>query len=140
MLCPHCRKMLVIVEYEGVELDGCVDGGGVWFDAQELVQLFELSGVPRELHDLESRLEELENGGARRRCPRCRGPMTQVHAPGSPETLILDRCDREHGIWFDRGEFVALLGCFLPPGDAALDRVRDFLGAFAGVDTNQGES
>lgn len=139
MLCPHCQKPLLIVEYQGVELDGCVDGGGIWFDAQELTQLFELAGVPCELHDLEDRLEDLEDGATRRRCPRCRGEMQPVHAPGSPDTLILDRCEREHGLFFDRGELMALLTCLLPPDDEALDRVRDFLGAFAGTGDLSGQ-
>ena len=41
MNCPACKKNnMIVVEYKGVELDNCVDCGGVWFDMDELELLF----------------------------------------------------------------------------------------------------
>jgi Zn-finger nucleic acid-binding protein len=123
--------MLVILEVEDVELDVCVQEHGLWFDVQELGQLFEKCGVPEDLQDLENRLEKLPRAGPRRACPRCRGRMESVRAPQAPDTLILDRCPRGHGLWFDRGELEALLACLLEESDEELQMLRDYLGHVA---------
>ena len=132
MQCPICKLDQVIVEYREVELDLCIDGCGLWFDADELRQLFEVAGVPDKLHDLEQSLELLPRGehGAEKRCPRCRGKMRHVRAPGPVEHVILDRCRRGHGLWFDRGELEEILGTLLGEGEDALETVKEFLGQF----------
>jgi PAT family beta-lactamase induction signal transducer AmpG len=38
------------------------------------------------------------------RCPKCRADMEQIEIEG----VIIDRCSRCHGIWFDEGEVEAL--------------------------------
>jgi len=123
--------MLVILEVEDVELDVCVQKHGLWFDVQELGQLFSRFGVPEDLQDLEHRLEKLPHAGARRHCPRCRGRMEPVKAPNAPDTLILDRCPDGDGLWFDRGELEALLACLLEESDEELRMLREYLGHVA---------
>ena len=81
MLCPVCRQPMLIVEFEQIELDACPDCRGVWFDAQELRQLFELVGAPDNAFDLENELERMPRAAARRACPRCRGRIEPVRAP-----------------------------------------------------------
>jgi Zn-finger nucleic acid-binding protein len=132
MQCPVCRQDQIIVEYGGVELDVCADGHGIWFDKDELQQLFETAGVPEMLHDLEARLVFLPRGkhGAEKRCPRCRAKMRHVAEPGPSGDVILDRCRRGHGLWFDDGELEEILDSHLGTEDAALARVRGFLGRF----------
>ena len=135
--------MFVILEVEDVELDVCVHQHGLWFDVQELGQLFEKCGVPEDLQDLENRLEKLPHAGPRRYCPRCGGRMEPVRAPNTPDTLILDRCPRGDGLWFDRGELEALLVCLLEESDEELRLLREYLGhvaAPAEEDTGQEES
>jgi len=84
MQCPVCKSDQVIVEYLGVELDLCYHGCGLWFDKDELQQLFEAAGAGALLQDLEQRLVCLPRGryGPERRCPRCGGKMRHVKAPG----------------------------------------------------------
>ena len=135
MLCPVCRKLLVIVEYDSVELDMCPFCRGLWFDAQELHQLFELAAVPEHCHDLEAYLERLPHQGGRRCCPRCGHRMLPARAPSKSHAVILDECPRGHGLWFDQGELEALFACLLGDHDQALSRVRSYLGQFA--TTNQ---
>lgn len=132
MLCPECRKPLVIVECEHVELDACFQEHGLWFDTDELQQLFELAGAPEALHDLEARLEKLpaHRHGPRRRCPRCRARMRHVGAPGGEHAVILDRCPRGCGLWFDEGELHEVLTAGAVPGDPALETLRGYLGVF----------
>lgn len=135
MKCPVCSTDQLIVEFRGVELDMCVEGCGTWFDADELRQLFEVAGAPEMLHDLESRLAALPTAakGPVRRCPRCNGRMPHVQAPGASGTVILDRCRRGHGLWFDPGELEDILahGDDENGAEGALAKVREFLGQFA---------
>ena len=131
MLCPVCRQPLIIVEYRDVELDACPDCHGLWFDAQELRQLFELAGAIDRFRQLEPQLDRLPHAHPRRKCPRCHGRLEPVRAPTEGEELILDECPREHGIWFDRGELDALLRSALDPQGQSLADVRAFLGKFA---------
>jgi Zn-finger nucleic acid-binding protein len=137
MLCPVCKLDQVIVEYRGVELDMCIEGHGIWFDKDELGQLFDAAGAPDMVHDLEERLIYLPRGkyGPERRCPRCRGKMRHVAAPGPSGDVILDRCRRGHGLWFDKGELEEILALQLGEDDAALGRVREFLGTFVASGT-----
>ncbi|MBN1852999.1 MAG: zf-TFIIB domain-containing protein [Pirellulales bacterium] len=131
MLCPVCRKPLIIVEYENVELDACPDCCGIWFDAQELQQLFEIAGIPRQYHDLEAHLDRLPRAGPRRICSRCRSKLIPVRAPSHPGNLILDECPNGHGLWFDKGELETLLKNLLGEQSEPLDNVRAYLGKFA---------
>ncbi len=142
MQCPVCHTDQLIVEFHDVELDMCVEGCGTWFDADELRQLFEAAGAPDLLHDLEARLEALPLGseGPVRRCPRCRGRMRHVRTPGASGEVILDRCRRGHGLWFDEGELEEILQLETDTlevktdgddtGNRALAKVREFLGQF----------
>lgn len=131
MLCPQCKQSLVIVECDHVELDVCFEGHGIWFDADELSQLFELAGAPERLEDLEDRLQHLKaHGGPKRRCPRCRSKMRHVEAPGPSEEVILDECPRGHGLWFDDGELHQVLSSEMEDGDEALVTIKRYLGSF----------
>jgi Zn-finger nucleic acid-binding protein len=129
MLCPQCHEPLVIVEYHDIELDACPDCHGVWFDAQELRQMFELAGAGAAYHKLEAQLDRLPHAEPRRRCPRCRKRLEPVRAPSAKDDLILDECPYEHGIWFDAGELEALLRASLG-SERALEEVRGYLGEF----------
>ena len=131
MLCPQCRQSLVIVECDHVELDVCFDGHGIWFDADELRQLFELAGAVENGLGLEARFAHLPaHAGSKRRCPRCRGRMRHVEAPGSSEQVILDECPKGHGLWFDDGELHEVLSSELDEGDEALGTIKQYLGSF----------
>jgi Zn-finger nucleic acid-binding protein len=136
MLCPACRSELVVVEYGGVDLDGCPRCRGLWFDADELEILFSQRGA-EEPSDLERTLASLEHGPHRgRRCPRCRGRLMEIEVPTAASEqprvpLHLDRCHRGDGLWFDRDELGRLVAGFPSEKSAALAAVTDFLGRFA---------
>lgn len=131
MLCPVCRQSLVIVEYGNVELDTCPDCQGIWFDAQELQQLFEIAAIPEQYHNLEKQLDRLPRVGPRRSCPRCGGRLVPVRAPAPHDDLFLDECPRGHGLWFDRNELDSLLTSLLGEQSESLMNVRAYLGQFA---------
>ncbi len=129
---------MLIVEFEQIELDSCPDCRGVWFDAQELHQLFELVGAPQSIYDLENQLERLPRAAARRSCPRCRGRIDPVRAPTGDRELILDQCSRGHGLWFDQGELETLFASLLEEESNALSEVRRYLGQFAAKPASDG--
>lgn len=130
MLCPVCRQQMLIVEFDEIELDTCPECKGIWFDSQELQQLFELVGAPEHVRGLENQLERLAHATARRFCPRCRGRIEPVRTANREGALILDQCPRGHGLWFDRGELESLVMAVLGEESDALVEVRKHLGSF----------
>ena len=41
MICPACKKDMIVVEYQRIELDFCPGCRGVWFDCGELELMLE---------------------------------------------------------------------------------------------------
>jgi Zn-finger nucleic acid-binding protein len=139
MLCPECKSPLVILEVQSVELDACPEKHGLWFDAQEVEQLFHLAGVPEDVVALAGHLRPHDGPAKRRRCPRCGGLMEVVRAPGDRK-VVLDRCRRGHGLWFDQGEVTTMLEGLVGDQEGPLERVRAFLGDFAKPPSGAGET
>lgn len=115
LCCASCRASLLVLEFEGVEVDCCPSCGGLWLDAGELGLL--LDGVPEP-----GALLALRGGEAGpRRCPLCEDRMLTARLD---EGVEVDHCRRRHGVWLDRGELAALLAT--RPATDRLLRVRDF--------------
>lgn len=131
MDCPACKGVVVVVEYQSIELDYCTKCYGVWFDAGELSLLTErlsLQGAGLTVNEIAS-LPEKKVAEKPRRCPICRKNMKKVTIGSAPEVLV-DVCARGDGLWFDGGEVGQILGQ-LKDKHAAGDkqgRVIDFLG------------
>lgn len=124
MNCPACGEPQVIVEYDGVELDLCFAGHGIWFDGQELGVL-----LGQDAAALEQELASLPHSRRGRPCPRCDRAMEVVAAPGT-SGVLLDRCPRGHGLWFDDGELESMLHGAAGADREALARIADFLAKF----------
>ena len=109
MDCPKCKAQMIVVEYEGVELDHCVECGGTWFDRDELGLLFEDVGpAARALLPLGAEsLPEAPAHEKRRRCPLCRKKMRKVLV-GPAHDILIDVCPRGEGLWFDDAEVAEL--------------------------------
>jgi len=96
---------MIVLEYEGVEIDYCPETGAIWLDAGELEQIAHLAGAdPARL--ARAIREGQPKGRCEKCCPRCNKRLDRVMVS---ETLELDRCPRGHGLWFDRGELAALV-------------------------------
>ena len=131
MDCPACKGVVVVVEYQRIELDYCTKCYGVWFDAGELALLTERLALKSEALTMNEivALPEKKAAEKARRCPICGKKMKKVTIGSAPEVLI-DVCTRGHGVWFDGGEVGQVLGQ-LKDKHAAADkqgRVIDFLG------------
>jgi Zn-finger nucleic acid-binding protein len=101
MDCPVCKKTMIILELQQVEIDHCTFCSGIWLDEGELELLLEGA---KERDQLLSSLEiDPSCREKKRRCPRCRRKMLKVHA-GKNKDVLIDKCPQNHGIWFDEGE------------------------------------
>jgi len=99
--CPRCNKPTIVLEVQHVEIDHCLGCGGVWLDAGELELLLEGASNKNELMSgLESFARCKEE---RLRCPICSKKLEKIQY-GSGGELVLDKCPRNHGLWFDRDE------------------------------------
>ncbi len=107
MDCPACKNAMITLELAEVEIDHCVHCGGTWLDAGELEVLL---GEPARARQLLDSFHEApaatENA---RRCPICRKKMMKVVVGRAQPPLLIDRCRRSDGLWFDRGELEDLL-------------------------------
>jgi len=111
MFCPGCGKVeMVVLEFEMVEIDYCPRCRGVWLDSGELALIGSRAGA---LHGellaaLEKQLGRRAEGGQQRRCPVCGKRLLTVETQ-PPEPIVLDRCPRGDGLWFDAGELPAVV-------------------------------
>jgi len=129
MDCPKCRVPMMVVEFEGVELDYCVRCDGTWFDRDELELL--LGGLgPEALHLLPSEvgaLPEAATPEARRPCPVCRKKMRKVLV-GTKGDVLIDACARGDGLWFDSAEVAQLTEEIAESVPAVPGRAIHFMG------------
>ena len=131
MLCPTCRKVMIIIEHHRIELDYCTQCGGVWFDTSELELFLHAAGLLSADFTPEAllRLPEIKETPHPRKCPVCRQKLRDVAISEPP--LIVDVCRRGQGIWFDGGEIQQLLvqlAAKTLSGEGASQRVLNFLG------------
>lgn len=131
MNCPACKGVVIVVEYEKIELDYCTQCSGVWFEAGELELLVErlhLDGTGLSPDEI-SVLPQKDVHEKHRRCPICGRRMKKVVLGSDPEVHV-DVCEVGDGIWFDGGEVTQVLSqlkCKLSAGGQT-DRVINFLG------------
>jgi Zn-finger nucleic acid-binding protein len=109
-MCPNCKEPMIVLDWQGVEIDMCPSCGGVWLDLGELELICEQAGA--DPGPLAEALEKAGQGEAtKRQCPRCSKKLRAISA-GEQKRVELDRCPRGHGIWFDRGEMQSFVGSF----------------------------
>lgn len=105
MICPACKEVMIVVEYESIELDYCLNCHGVWFDEGELELLLDNIDLDRTGLSLGKLLAQ--PGAAvrekKRKCPICDRAMRKAFIGEEPR-VMLDVCERGDGLWFDGGE------------------------------------
>ncbi len=123
MKCPVCKLSMLVVEWDGVEIDVCGDCGGVWLDSGELERLLGGEGKAR---DLLASLHPGEAAGEKpRACPSC-GKRMEKARYGRGREVVVDRCRRHHGLWLDKGELEQLYALAGEGGER--DRLAHYLG------------
>jgi len=101
MDCPVCKNAMITLELEEVEVDFCTGCKGIWLDEGELELLLGDGGKSRSLISSFDKVPEA--GEDHRKCPICDKKMEKV-AVGKDTAMLLDRCVRGDGLWFDKGE------------------------------------
>ena len=102
MDCPVCKNAMITLELEEVEIDHCTDCGGIWLDAGELELLL---GEPEKAGQLLNSFKiDSASTEKPRKCPICLKKMRKIIVGTSTPTLLIDKCRRDDGLWFDKGE------------------------------------
>ncbi|MHC4635340.1 MAG: zf-TFIIB domain-containing protein [Planctomycetota bacterium] len=107
MDCPVCKKAMITFELEQVEVDHCTSCGGIWLDAGELEILLGDSAEAKKL--LASFKVDNKCREKKRKCPICLKKMEKILAGLAESALLLDRCPKGDGLWFDKGELKDVL-------------------------------
>ena len=107
MDCPVCKNAMVTLELSDVEIDHCLDCGGIWLDSGELELLLDNAERANEL--LESFAVDSRCAEKKRKCPICRKKMQKVTVGADEPVLLIDKCGRGDGLWFDNGELTEII-------------------------------
>jgi len=93
---------MITLELAEVEIDHCIDCGGIWLDAGELELLL---GDPEKSKQLLNSFKIdttcLEKP---RKCPICDKKMQKIIIGKTTPSLLIDKCTKGDGLWFDKGE------------------------------------
>ena len=102
MDCPVCTNAMITLELEDVEIDYCTDCGGIWLDSGELELLL---GEPEKAGNLIKSFKVNSQCSEKiRKCPICDRKMQKIIVGDSTPVLLIDKCGKGDGLWFDRGE------------------------------------
>ena len=107
MDCPVCKNAMITLELAEVEIDHCIDCGGIWLDAGELELLLAEPQHVREL--FESFIPASSSAENPRNCPICLKKMQKIIVGQSEPVLLIDKCAKGDGLWFDNGELQDIL-------------------------------
>jgi len=100
--CPVCKNAMITLELEDVEIDYCTDCGGIWLDAGELEMLLDDRQHAEKL--LKSFKIDANSTEKPRKCPICLKKMQKIIVGQAEPILLIDRCRKGDGLWFDKGE------------------------------------
>jgi Zn-finger nucleic acid-binding protein len=125
MDCPLCKNPMMVLELDCVETDYCTDCGGIWLDAGELELLFADSHQACRLIASFKQAPKMKEKA--HRCPICLKKMQKIITASDQEPVIIDRCRKGHGLWFDRGELAQVLA------KGAFDKERKVIKLLAGM-------
>ena len=103
MDCPVCKdSAMITLELDEVEIDYCTVCNGIWLDAGELELLL---GEPEKAGKLLNSFR-VDFGSTEkiRKCPICDKRMQKIVVGSSEPVLLIDKCSKGDGLWFDKGE------------------------------------
>lgn len=88
---------------DGMRIERCPQCFGIWFREDEHQRLRKVKGA-EQIDTGPAELGRDFNGAIHVPCPECGEPMLRMAEPSQPHILI-DCCDRGHGVFFDAGEY-----------------------------------
>ncbi len=126
MNCPVCKKPMVVLELNQVEVDYCVECGGIWLDAGELELLLGDSKAKDDV--LNSFTIDTKTKEKKMKCPICSKKMLKVLC-GKDNKVLIDKCPNNDGLWFDKGELYQIVKMGgLSEDDKIVVMLKDMLG------------
>ncbi len=101
---------MIVLELNKVEVDFCTECSGIWLDTGEMELLLDYTEKKDML--LVSFKIDPYSSEKKLRCPVCRKKMQKAKA-GIDSDILIDKCQKGHGLWFDRGELQQIVkeGC-----------------------------
>lgn len=120
MECPKCGGALQAVVQDRIEVDRCVQCGGLWFDRLEADRLRKVEGSASALDIGDARTGEQQNQQGKIECPRCHTQMIRM-VDLEQHHIWYESCTVCGGKWFDAGEFKDL------QQESIVDFFRDLL-------------
>jgi len=102
MDCPVCKNAMITLELQEVEIDHCIECGGIWLDSGELEMLLGEQEKAQQLLD-SFRIANTSTEKTRK-CPICLKKMKKIIVGSSKPVLLIDKCRKGDGLWFDKGE------------------------------------
>jgi hypothetical protein len=107
MDCPVCKTAMITLELDEVEVDYCLQCSGIWLDTGELEMLLP---NPQQANILLSSFRTADDYKERSRiCPICLKKMEKILAGSSQKAILIDKCRKGDGLWFDKGELQDVL-------------------------------
>jgi Zn-finger nucleic acid-binding protein len=106
MNCPVCKEPMIVLELNQVEIDYCISCESAWLDSGELELLLE--GSPSKEKILRSLSIKTNVDEKKIRCPYCGKKMDKIKIEGK-ETIIIDKCPRNEGHFFEKDELQKVL-------------------------------
>jgi Zn-finger nucleic acid-binding protein len=115
---------MVVLELEEIEIDHCLDCKGIWLDKGELELLLEDSGKKDNL--LSSFKPATGAKEKKEKCPVCLKKMQKVLC-GEKGGILIDKCQNNDGLWFDKGELFELIkqGFVIDKDNKILDLMKN---------------
>ena len=107
MNCTGCQNPMITAELDDVEVDFCPRCGGIWLDAGEIEIL--LGDKQKSAAAIYSFRHAQNRPEKKRKCPICLKRMEKIAAGPADEAVLLDRCVKGDGLWFDRGELEQII-------------------------------
>lgn len=107
MDCPVCKDQpMIVLELDSVEVDFCPGCSGIWLDGGELEMLLD---TPAQAKKLLASFTVCNTEEQKYNCPICLKKMNKIQVGSKEASLIIDKCTKDHGLWFDKGELPAVL-------------------------------
>lgn len=110
MKCVRCPETaLQARHYESVEVDQCPSCHGVWLDDGEIAHIIESEETTFDHASIVQAVESAFAGiptheiDSIEHCPRCASQLLAINFAYN-SGVIVDRCPKGHGIWFDGKE------------------------------------
>ena len=122
MNCPVCKKPMIILELNQVEIDFCDTCEGIWLDAGEIELL--LNDSPGK-DNVFSSLTSIANVKEKKiRCPLCNKKMDKVKIDAG-DLVIIDKCKLNEGYWFDKNELQKILSVNLDVDNPVIKQIQE---------------